>query len=96
MTTVITWLLFALFSSTGVLYLLWIGEKSKRKYLEQLLFRINQKIDLLEKAKPTHYVPSRHHGTSVQMGEKSSSYQECVDYEQLQIAVREGGYASKK
>lgn len=91
MTTVITWLLFALFSSTGVLYLLWIGEKSKRKYLEQLLFRVNHKVNLIEKAKPAHYVPSRHHGVSVQMGEKSSSYQECVDYEQLQIAIRNGG-----
>lgn len=96
MTSVITWLLFLLFSSTGVLYLLWIGEKSKRKYLEELVFRLNQKLDLIDKAKPAHYVPSRHHGISTTMGEKSSSYQECVDYEQLQIAVRNGGETSSK
>ena len=78
-----------------IFYFMWRDEKSKKEYLEQLLFRLDKKIDLLNKVEPTYYVPSRHHNISPLMQAKTSDYRDCVDYEQLQVAVRNGGYTSK-
>lgn len=89
-------LLVFLFTVLLIFCFMWVDEKSKKDNLERILFRLDKKIDLLDKVKPNHYVPSRHFNIARQMNEKVSLYQEITDYEQLQIAVRNGSYSSQK